>query len=114
MARRHDGGAQEAVEVFGAAVRTPPGRAAFAMDLARAKVLRSVQRDQRAAAEALKRRDHAFGLDRFEEQRIECRGRGAVEHQADVSIARDGGHAEQGLTVGPALSFLQRSLVREE
>jgi hypothetical protein len=78
------------------------------MDLARAKVLRSVQRDQRPATEALKRREHAFGLDRFEEQRIECRGRGAVEHQPDVGIARDGGHAEQGLTVGPASSFLRR------
>src|ERR1700733_1428782 len=75
------------------------------MDLARAKVLRSVQRDQRPATEALKRREHAFGLDRLEEHRIECSGRGAIEHQADVGIARDGSHAEQGLTVGPALSF---------
>ena len=114
MARRHDRGAEKAVEIFGAAVRPPAGRAASAMDLARAKVLRSVQRDQRPATEALKRREHAFGLDRFEEQRIECRGRGAVEHQADVGIARDGGHAEPGLTVGPALSFLQRALVRQE
>ena len=114
MARRHDGGAQKAVKVFGAAVRTPAGRAASAMDLARAKVLRSVQRDQPPPTEALKRREHAFGLDGFEEERIECRGRGAVEHQADVGIARDGSHAEQGLTVGPALSFLQRPLVREE
>jgi hypothetical protein len=61
----------------------------------------------RSNSEALKRREHAFGLDRFEEHRIECRGRGAVEHQADVGIARDGDHAEQGLTVGPALPFLQ-------
>ena len=29
-------------------------------------------------------------------------------------IARDRGHAEQGLTVGPTLSFLRRPLVREE
>jgi hypothetical protein len=77
-------------------------------------VLRPVQRDQGPATEALKRREHAFGLDGFAEQRIECRGRGAVEHQAEVGIARDGGHAEQGLTVGPALSFLQRPLVRED
>jgi hypothetical protein len=84
------------------------------MDLARAEVLRPVQRDQRPATEALKRREHAFGLDGFEEQRIESRGRGAVEHQADVGIARDPGHAEQGLTVGSPLSFLQRPLVREE
>jgi hypothetical protein len=115
IAGRHDGGAQKGVEV--SAVRTPPGRAAFAMDLARAKVLRPVQRDQRPATEALKRREYAFGLDDFEEQReqrIECRRRCAVEHQADVGIARDGGHAEQGLAVRPALPFLQRPLVRQE
>src|SRR5580704_5757350 len=60
MARRHDRSAQEGVEVFGATVRTPPGRAALAMDLARAKVFRPVQRDQRPAVETLEWYKHAF------------------------------------------------------
>jgi hypothetical protein len=36
------------------------------MDLARAKVLCSIQRDQRPAAEALRRREHAFGFNSFD------------------------------------------------
>jgi hypothetical protein len=77
-------------------------------------VLRPVQRDQRPAAETLEWYKHAFSFDRLEEQRIERRGRGTVEHQADIGVARDGGHAEQGLAVRPALSFLQCPLVRQE
>ncbi len=57
----HDGSAQEGVEIFSTAVRTPPGRAALAVDLARAGMFSPVQRDQGPAAEAPEGREHAFG-----------------------------------------------------
>ncbi len=74
VARRYHGSAQKGVEVFGAAVRTPPGRAALAVDLARTEVFRSVQRDQHPASEALKRREYALDLDSFKEQRMSAAG----------------------------------------
>ena len=53
-------------------------------------------------------------LDRLDEQPIEGRGRGAIQHLADVIVAGDGGNAEQGLAVGASLSLRQDALMRQE
>ena len=77
-------------------------------------MLGSVQRDQRSPAQALERRQRPGSLDRFEEQRVECRRGGAVQHQADVVVGGDRRHAEQRLAVRSAVAFLQRPLMRQE
>lgn len=84
------------------------------MDFARAKALGSIQRDQHPPAQTLERIEHARCRDRFEEQRIERRRLGAVEHQADIGVGWNGGHAEQGLAVRPAMSFGERALMAQE
>ena len=109
-----DGGAKEGMEILRAAVRTFPGRTARAMDLARAKMFGAIQRDHHPPVQAPERVEDAFCFDGLVEQRIE-RGRwGAVQHQADIGIGWDGGHAEQGLAVRPSVPFRQCALMRQE
>ncbi len=88
------------------------------MDLARTEALGSIQRDQHPsvpwATQAPEWVEHALGGDRFEEQRIECPGRGAIQHLADMGVGRNGGHAEQGLAVRPAVSLGQRALMAQK
>jgi hypothetical protein len=84
------------------------------VDLTRAKALGSIQRDQRPPAQAPERVEYACRGDRFEEQRIERLRRGAIQHQADIGIGWNGGHAEQGLAVRSAVSRGQRALMAQE
>ena len=77
-------------------------------------MLGAVQRDQHAPVQALERRERPGRLDRLEEQPVKRRRRGAIQHPADVVVARDRGHAEQRLAVRPAVALLQRALVRQE
>ena len=114
VAWRDYAGTEEGVEVFRAAIRTPPRRALAAVDLARAEVLGSVQRDQHPPAQALERRQRPGGLDRLEEQPVERRRRSTVQHQADIVVGRDRRDAEQRLAVRSAMALLQRSLMRQE
>ena len=114
VARRDDAGAEERVEIFGAAVRTLAARAPRAMDLARAMIFGAIQRDEAPPAEALERGEHTRCLDRLHEQRIEGRRRGTVQHLADVVVAGNGGDAEQGLAVRAPLPLRQGALVRQE
>ncbi len=107
-------GADEGVEIFRAAIRTPPRRALLAFDLARAVVLGSVQRDQHPPVQTPKRRQWPGGLDCLEEQPVERRRRGTVQHRTDVVVGGNRRHGEQRLAVRPAVPFLQRSLVRQE
>jgi hypothetical protein len=65
VAWRDHAGTEEGVEVFGAAIGAPPRRTPLAFDLARAEVLSPVQRDQRTAVQALKRRQRPSRLDAF-------------------------------------------------
>ena len=114
VAWRDHAGAEEGVEVFRAAVRPQACRALPAFDLARAEVLGSVQRDQHSPVQALEWRQRPRSLDRAEEQLIERRRRGAVQHQADVVVGGDRRHAEQRLAVRSAVPFRQRPLMRQE
>jgi hypothetical protein len=50
----------------------------------------------------------------LDEQSIEGAGRIAVEHLADVVVARNRRHAEQGLAVRPAVPLGQCPLVLQE
>jgi hypothetical protein len=85
-----------------------------AFDLSRAEVLGPVERDRHPPVQTLERRQWPRRLDRFEEQPIEGRRRSAVQHQADVVVGGDRRHAEQRLTVRPAVPLRQRSLMPKE
>ena len=86
-----------------------------AMNLARAVVFGAVQRDQDIRPPRRWNGVSTFRcLDRLDEQPIEGRGRGAIQHLADVIVAGDGGNAEQGLAVGASLSLRQDALMRQE
>jgi len=73
-----------------------------------------VERDQHPPVQAPERLQHTLCRDRLKEQWIECGRRGSVQHQADIGIGRDRGHAEQGLTVRPRMPFFQLALMRQE
>ena len=55
-------------------------------------------------SEALDRRKCAVGLDCLADECVAYRGRTAIEHQTDVSIAQDGGQARFRRADGPGLS----------
>ena len=114
VARCDQGGAQEGVEVFRAAIGAAARRALAAFDLARAEILAAVERDQHPPTQALEACQWPGCLDRPQEQMVECRRRGAVQHQADVVVGRDRRHAEQGLAIRPALATGQRPLMCQE
>ena len=77
-------------------------------------VFGAIQRDQGPPAKALERGEHPRRLDRLEEQRIEGRRWGTIQHLADVVVAGDGGDAEQGLAVRASVPLRQGPLVRQE
>jgi hypothetical protein len=77
-------------------------------------MLGSVERDQNPAIQALEWIEHALPGDRFEEQWIERRRRGGIQYLADIGIRWNGGHAEQGLAVRPALALFQCALMAQE
>jgi len=114
VSRRHNAGAEEGMEILGAAVGALARQAPRAMDLARAMVFGAIQRDQGPSAQALERGEHPRRLDCLDEQPIEGRRRGAIQYLADVIVAGDGGDAEQGLAVRAALSLRQDALMRQE
>ena len=99
VTRGDNTGAQEGVEIFRAAIGTLACRTTRAVDLARTEALGSIQRDQHPATlratQAPEWVEHALGGDRFEEQRIERPGRGAVQHLADMGVGWNGGHANR-------------------
>ena len=72
VARCHDAGAKEAVEIFRAAAGTLSRRTARASDLARAKMLGSIDGNRRSSGQwaiwTPERVEHALGRDCFEEQ----------------------------------------------
>ena len=80
-------------------------------------MLGAVERDQQPAAQALERRK-AVGcggdLQALEEQPVEGGRRIAVEHLADVVVARYRRHTEQGLAVRSAVPLGERPLVPQE
>src|SRR3954453_23963340 len=102
------------MEILGTAVRTLAGRAPRTVDLARAVVFGAIQRDQYPPTEALERGEYLRRLDRLDEQRIEGRRWGAIQHLADVVVAGDGGRVEQTLAVRAALPLRQGALMRQE
>src|SRR5271165_6359437 len=121
VARCNDAGTEEGVEVFRAAIGTPPCRTLPAFDLARAVVLGPVERDQPPPVQTLERRQGARRLDRLEEQPVERGRRGAVQHQAEVVVGGDRRHPEQRLAVRSAAALRQplprvlaRPLMRQE
>src|SRR3954468_9206026 len=92
-------GAEKGVEILHAAIRAPARRALRTADLARTEVLGAVERDQQSAVQALERRQAIGGsnaLQPLDEQPVEGGGRTAVEHLADVVVARDGGRCAKG------------------
>jgi hypothetical protein len=114
VSRRHNAGAEEGMEILGAAIGALARRAPRAMDLARAMVFGAIQRDQGLPAEALERGEHARRLDCLGEQPVKGRRWGAIQHLADVVVAGDGGDAEQGLAVRAPLPLRQDALMRQE
>ena len=117
VARRDHTGTEKGVEILHAAIRAPALRALRAADLARTEVLGAVEGDQQSAVQALERRQAIGGgnaLHPLDEQSIEGAGRIAVEHLADVVVARNRRHAEQGLAVRPAVPLGQCPLVPQE
>src|SRR3954454_9120132 len=104
----------ERMEILGTAVRTLAGRAPRTVDLARAVVFGAIQRDQYPPTAALERGEYLRRLDRLDEQRIEGRRWGAIQHLADVVVAGDGGRVEQTLAVRAALPLRQGALMRQE
>jgi hypothetical protein len=94
--------------------RTVQGEPALAVDLARAEVLRPVQRDQRPATEGGNGASTPSVSMVLKNSGSNAAREAPSSIRRIVGIAQDRGHAEQGLTVGSALSFLQRPLVREE
>ena len=110
-------GAEKGVEILHPAIRAPARRALRATDLARTKVLGAVERDQQLAVQALERRQAIGGgnaLQPLDEQPVEGGGRTAVEHLADMVVARNRRHAEQGLAVRLAMPLGQRPLVPQK
>jgi len=77
-------------------------------------VFGAIQRDQCPPAEARERREHPRRLDRLDEQPIEGRRCGAIQHLADVIVAGEGGDAEQGLAVRAPLPRRQGPLMGQE
>ena len=65
VARRHQAGAEEGVEVLDAAIRAAAARALRAADLARAEVLAAVERDQQPPVQAVEGRQPAGGRHRL-------------------------------------------------
>ena len=111
----HQAGAEKGVEELGAAIGATPRGALRAMDLARAEVLGPVERDQHASVEALERRQRVGGNRHgLHEQPVEGRGRGAVQHHADIVVRRDRRHSEQRLAVRSAMALRQGALMGQE
>ena len=71
MVRCNNAGAEEGVEIFRAAIGTLPRQAARTMELTGAKMLGSINGDQRSSGQWAIRTaewiEHALGRDRFEE-----------------------------------------------
>jgi hypothetical protein len=107
-------GTQEGVEVFGTAIGTPPRRTLLVFDLARAEVLGPVERDRHPPVQILERRRWSRCLDRLDEQPIERRRSGTVQHRADVVVGGDRRHAAQRLAVRPAVSLSQCPLMPKD
>jgi len=118
MPRRHQRGGEHAVEIFGLAFASQPGRAMAAMDLARAMILGAVKRDQQVTVEPAEHIEAAVDapdlIDGFSEHRMQQVRRGRVEHAADVIVAGDLGDAEQAGAVGAPVACLELALVGQE
>ena len=113
----HQAGAEKGMEVLDAAVRAAALGALRAMDLARAEVLRPVERNQHPPAQALERCQRVGGGDGRHgrhEQPVKRRWSDPVQHQADVVVRRDGRHPEQRLAVRSAVPLRQGPLMRQE
>src|SRR5208337_1073755 len=73
-----------------------------AAELLRAKILGSIERDQRALAQTLERLQTAVVAQRLEggiEAALQMRGMNRIKHRADVIVGRNLRHAEQCLAV---------------
>ena len=78
------------------------------MDLAQAKVLGAVERDQHSPTQALKGTQRSRCLESLDKQPVKCCRRDA-EHQTDVIVGRDRRYPEQCFAVRPAVPILQLS-----
>jgi hypothetical protein len=114
LPRRHNAGAEEGMEMVGAAVGALARRAPRAMAFARAVAFRAIQRDQCPPTEAPERSEHLRHLGRLDEQPIEGRRWGAIQHLADGVVVGDGGHAEQGPAVRASSPLRQGTLMGQE
>jgi hypothetical protein len=117
MIWRHHGGGKQGVEILG------PVLAALAMGTVRttdrvgAMVFGAVPCDQHVAIEdphsiqaaTMVQLGHDIGEHRVEQGRFD-----RVEHGADLAVAGDLAHAEQCLTIRPAVTCLQMALVCQE
>ncbi len=87
------------------------------MQFGRAVILGAVQRDQHVAVEDTQLVERAgllqFG-ERVGEGRVELRRLDRIEHGADLIVAGDPIHPEQGLAVGAALTRRQMPLMRQK
>ena len=87
------------------------------MNFARAVVLGAVEGDQHPSAQPLERRQSVGGGNRLhglEEQSIEGGRRGAVEHQADVVVGRDGRDPEKRFAIRTPMALGQHPLMRQK
>ena len=117
MPWRHHGGGQQGVEILGLVLAALAVGAVWTADRVGAVVLGAVPSDQHVAVEdphrlqagTLVQLGHDIGEHRVEQGRFD-----RIEHDADLAVTRDLAHAEQGLTVRPAVTCLQMALARQE
>jgi hypothetical protein len=117
MARSHDRGAEQGVEILGRLTFPGAGGAVRTLDLRRAVVLGTVERDQHVRTEPPESLDPAGALERrnrLAKAREQVIGRDRIEHGADVIVAGDAVDAEQGLAVRAAVAGLELALMIQE
>ena len=108
---------QQGVMVFHHAIAAFAGRAVRTVQLGRTVILRAIQRDQQMAPEDAQLVDRTGPLqfgERGGDRGVELLRLDRVEHGADLIVAGDPVHREQGLAVGPSMARRQMPLMRQE
>ena len=118
MPRRDQRRRQHGMVIFRLVLAPPPGRAVRTMDLARAMILRAVERDQHMPTETAEDIQPALEppelLDHVGEHRMQQRRRRRVQHVPDMVVARDLRDPEQRRAVRPPMAQIELTLMRQK
>jgi hypothetical protein len=112
-----DGGRQHRMVALDLAVGALARLTVRAAELLRAEIFGSIERDQRASAQALESLHAAVVAQRRHrgiENALQMIGMHRIEHRADMIVGWDLRHPEQRLAIGGLLAFLERLLMRKE